>query len=263
MSSVSTIAIIVIMLALLVCYAFISQTIHNKRELRKRLVAALKSRARTFKYILESFPQGFLSRDMTLLVQRTLADTLEQLIKLEPREQVNIVNLQEVSRQMSATLQEPSVTQPQPLESPQKIREVRLLLEELHRFVYKMELKGSLTRNQADAYRNELKRLILRTTVDSYMLNGRIAQENSKIRLAIHYFELTIDLLFREGLTQTYAETVENLREQITRLQTLADLEAKAEQPTEQELAEQAEIANEWNEFTEKDNQWKKKRIYD
>src|SRR5690606_35771552 len=112
-------------------------------------------------------------------------------------------------------------------------------------------------------YRTELKKLMLRTTVDSYMLNGRIAQENAKIRLAIHYFELTIDLLFREGLTQAYAETVESLREQITRLQTLADLEAKTEQPTEQELAEQAEIANEWNEFTEKDNQWKKKRIYD
>lgn len=251
------------MLALLVCYAFISQTIHNKRELRKRLVTALKNRAKTFKYILVSFPQGFLSRDMTLLVQRTLADTLEQLIKLEPREQVNIVNLQEVSRQMSATLQEPYAVQPQPLESPQKIREVRLLLEELHRFVYKMEMKGSLTRNQADAYRDELKKLMLRTTVDSYMLNGRIAHENGKIRLAIHYFELTIDLLFREGLTQTYAETVEILREQINRLQTLAEQESQVEQPTEQELAEQAEIANEWSEFTEKDNQWKKKRIYD
>lgn len=251
------------MLALLVCYAFISQAIHNKRELRKRLVAALRSRAKTFKYVLDSFPPGFLSRDMTLLVQKTLVEALEQLTKLEPRTQAHAQNLQEASQRMSATLQESATPPAQPFQSPQKIREARMLLEELHRFIFKMEMKGSLTRAQADVYRNELKRLTQRTTVDSYMLNGRIAQENSKLRLAVHYFELALDLLFREGLTQTYSEIVQNLREQISRLKSLADQESEVEKPSDQQMAEKAEIANEWNEFAQKDNQWKKKRIYD
>ena len=72
MSSVAVIVLIIVVLASLVCYAFISQTMAHKREQQERLIGALSLKARNFKFMLSGFPQGFLPPELTLLVQKSL-----------------------------------------------------------------------------------------------------------------------------------------------------------------------------------------------
>ena len=45
----------------------------------------MKTRARNFQQLLTGFPDGFLSRDLRLLVCQCLNDAFDQLVRLEPR----------------------------------------------------------------------------------------------------------------------------------------------------------------------------------
>jgi len=262
MSSANAIVTIIILLAVLVCYAFIVQTLKQKREQHKRLLAALKARSRNFKFMLNGFPQGFLPRDLTLLVQRSLIDVCEQLSRLEPREPSHVQDLQTFSTMMAETQRHAKPSHPVTLNSAQQIKEVKLCLEELHRFIHNLEERLVLNRTQAENYRSHIRQLVLQITVDGYAIQGRSAQQANKLKLAYHYFDLALKLLVREGKPGAFAERVEQYKLALQNI--AAELSGEdAEGLSEQELAEQLEIAQEWDKFGTTEDIWKKKHAYD
>ncbi len=263
MSTVSVIVLIVVLLGALVCYAFISQTIAHKREQRQRMIAALKSRSRNFKFILSGFPTGFLPKELTVLVQRSLVETSEQLVELEPNEPRHMQDFQAVSAQMADSQKQVQSGQPKSLDSLQQIKEVKMCLEELHKFIFHKEGKKSLTRNQADHFRAQIKQLVLQVTVDGYVLSGQQARQNNKTKLAIHYFDLALNLLIREGKTGQFDGRIQQLREIIGQLKEQLTQESPEAELNSQEQAERDEVASEWDKFSEPDDQWKKKNVYD
>ena len=264
MSSVGAITTIVVALIVLVCYAFISQNLHSKRELRKRVTAALKNRTRLFRYMLDTFPKGFLSRQLSLFIYQNHLDSLEQLVKLEPSEKIHSLALQEATQQLTHARQDNSVIAPPKLDNPQKIKEIRMLLEELYKYIFRMEKRGAITPNFATSYNNEIKLLMLRTSVDSNVINGNFARQNGKTRLAMHYFQSAVELILKEGQTQAFAQLMAQLKEQLEELKAkAAEEDAESEPATAQEAAEQEELKHEWETFESGDDTWKKKRIYD
>ncbi|WP_045861536.1 hypothetical protein [Teredinibacter purpureus] len=263
MSTVSVIATIIVLLSVLVCYAFVAQTVKQKREQRNRLLAALKSRSRSFKFILNGFPEGFLPRELTLLVQRSLIELCEQLTRLEPKDTTHMQDLQSISALLAETQRHTKPASPVTLESPQQIKEVKICLEELHRFVLQLENKNGLSRNQADTYRNQIKQLALQLTVDGYALQGRLAQQGGKIKLAAHYYDLAVKLLIREGKAGKIEDRVAKLKAIHTALIEQLAKENEKEAAGEDEQIEQEEIADEWDKFGEDNSEWKKKNIYD
>lgn len=262
MSSVTVITAIIVLLAGLVCYAFVAQTLTQKRQQRERLANALKARVRNFKFMLGGLPTGFLPKELVLLVQRSLMQVLEQLTKLEPKKEAHTQELQSIAQQMAETQRQPVKAGPAPpLDSPQKAQEIKACLEELYKFIYQLEGSKSLTRPQADAYRGMIKQLVLQLTVDSHVMHGRVAREKTKLRLAIHHFDLALKLMLRERANGLFDE-------RINQLQTLiAELESQSEDgplaPTAPvEEGEHEEISEEWDKFEQEGN-WKKKQIYD
>ncbi len=227
------------------------------------MLAALKARSRNFKFMLNGFPQGFLQRDLTLLVQRSLIDVCEQLTRLEPKEPGHVQDLQLVSTQMAETQRHAKPTAQVSLENPQQLKEVKLCLEELHRFIHQIESKSILSSNQADGYRNMIKQLVLQITVDGYVMQGRLAQQSSKTKLAFHYFDLALKLLQRESKVGQSPERLAKLKTTHQELQKQLQAEQEEVPVNEQEQAEAEEIASEWDKFGSDENVWKKKNIYD
>lgn len=265
MSAASVIVAIVILLGALVSYAFVQQTVKNKKEQKIRLVNGLKARSRNFRYMLNGFPNGFLPKELTLLVQKSLIDVCEQLSRLEPKHPNHLQDLQLFSAQMSETQKLNKAATTVPLESPHQIKEVKACLEELHKFVYRMEERLVIPKTQAQNYRNQIKNLVLQVTVDSYSLNGSDAHQNGKTKLSIHYYELALNLIIREAKVETFKATVEKLKNSIASLKEKLTREehAAAPLPVEGQDAVGEEERDEWDKLSASEDSWKKKNVYD
>lgn len=260
MSSVTIITSIIVLLAALVCYAFIVQSLAQKRQKRERVLGNLKTRVRNFKFMLNSVPPGYLPKDLRLLIQRSLIGVLEQLTRLEPADSAHKEDLQLVSQQMAETQRHPETPNKPPIDNPQQSKEIKACLEELYKFVFHLEAKQSLSRPQADSYRAMIKLLVLELTVDSYVLHGRIARDRNKWRLAAHYFDLGLKLLQREGKNGQFDARIGML------LQAVAEMERQFadEQPHNAEVHDDPDqtVDAAWEKFSQQPS-WKKKQIYD
>lgn len=265
MSSVVAITSIIVLLATLVCYAFVAQSITNKRRQKERLLTGLKARSRNFKFMLNGFPEGFLPKDLKLLIQRCLMQVSEQLSRLEPQQSSHTEDFQLISQQMAETQrQPPQASKAANLENPQQLREVKACLEELYKFVFQLEAKRNLTHPQAESYRAMIKHLVLVLTVDSYLLHARMAREKGKLRLSKHYYELGLSLMVREGKDGQFDAKIQQVQAISQELeQRIAESSENAPPIPKSKQQASDEVAEEWESFQKEDAGWKKKQIYD
>ncbi len=263
MSSIYIAAIIVIALVVLVCYAFVSQSLEQKRKQKQRLMTALKTRLRDFKYMLKGFPADFLPKELVILVHRCLIDVYEQLAHIEPKEPLYKEELNLYSKQMQEALQKPNTAKAKPLQNIQQIKEVRQHLKELNTFVAHLEQRGTLTTNQADIHRQQIKQLIIQISVDAYILHAKDAQQNNKARLALHYYNLASKLLARENADGAYQKQLANLSAITAQIEAKLADEEPDHKESEEQKAEKDAVTQAWENFAEGDKSWKKKHLYD
>ena len=259
MSSVNIIVGIAVMLGALVCYAFISQSVRHKREQRSRLLKALKARSRTFKFMLSGFPSGFLSKDLTMLVQRSLAEVSEQLTKLEPNDPKHLQDFQLATNELSDSQRAPERRSAVSLESQQQVKEVKMCLEELYKYIVRLEQKNAVAKPLANNYRAQIKQLVLQVTVDAYILHGKKAKQAQKSKLALHYFELALNLLMKEAKKGQFNTKISELQQEVATLR-----EAAAEDTTSiVDTDDESKLKADWDQVSAGEDLWKKKNIYD
>lgn len=263
MSSILVIVVIIVLLASLVCYAFISQTLAHKREQRDRLIGALTLKARNFKFMLNGFPQGFLPPELTMLVQKSLMDIYNQLAELEPENNAHQGELQTLSQEMNNARRQHTRQGNVRMENPQQISEVKACLEELHKYIFQLEEKNRIPRQTADAHRASIRELVVNLTVDSYNIAGKQALEKDKPRLALHNLELALRLMERERKSGNFDQRISELQQECAVLGgRISEEDAEATGP-EIEPEDQEGLDNQWDEFSNKEGDWKKKQMYD
>jgi len=267
MSSVTVISGIIVLLAALVCYAFAMQTIQHKREKRKRLLAALTAQARSFRFILTGCPEGFLTKDLKIVVLKSLIEVHEQLAQLDPGNPNHKQDIQLFGTTLAETQRNPPSNANISLSSQQQIKEAKMSLEELHRFVFNMESNNRISRNQAEGYRAQIKQLVLKITADGYVLSGQNANQAGKTKLALHNFDLALKLLLREGKAGKFDALISQLKGICAELsEKLAEEESDGLLPmSDEEREEQESLNDEWDKFADdsSDGLWKKKQVYD
>ena len=256
------VASIIILLSALACYAFISQAIEKRRIQKQRILMTLKTKHRNFVHMIGGIPHNFLPIDLLNLVYRALIHTCEQLARIEPN---NIQYQNDISLYSSqlGTLSKNSSTQSFLLEDPQQMKDVRQHLQELQRFVLQLETLKKITKPQAQSYVDQIKRLAIQMTVDTYVYHAKQAQQQEKIRLAIHYLTLAKKLLTTENTTHTFDVQIAQLSTALAKLEENA-LAGDQSKPGKESIDEQA--SKEWESFNKKEQataDWKKKQIYD
>lgn len=263
MSSVVVIIVIIVLLASLVCYAFISQTLAQKREQRDRLIGALSLKARNFKFMLSGFPKGFLPPELSMLVQKSLMEIYNQLSELEPENNSHQSELQALSQQMNDSRRQDTSQGNVSLDNPQQISEVKACLEELHKYIYQLEEKGRIPAQTGDAHRTSIRGLVVSLTVDSYSIAGNQALDKDKPRLALHNLELALHLMERERQSGNFDQRISDLQTQCAALSKRITEEGAETTTPETEPEDQEGLEGEWDEYANKDGQWKKKQMYD
>jgi len=254
----STNTIIVLMglgLLLMAVIAVAMQQIEKSKAQRAELVAALRQRARSFQQLLEGFPDGFLNRDLKLLVCQCWYEGIEQLSRLERKNpQIDQLRqqLQERIEQIKAA---PANTPYQPLTNPQQMQEVQKLLNNLLNAVQKLGQAKRLTPSQTDTFSKQVAQLAARVGLDAHLAAAQEAMQGGKPRLAIHHYQLAIDKMNKNNADGSFTAQIAALTTRIAALE-------KVEKTAPAAAAEKP-VDNAWKDFGAKDESWKKKSIYD
>ena len=263
MSATTIIVVIVCLLGALVCYAFIQQTLRNRKEEHNRLINALKARSRTFKFIQSGIPSGFLTKELNILFHKGMVDVAEQLSRLEPKEKSYLEELHSVSELLKEIHRQPAHTSPLNLESGRQVKEVKVCLSELGKYLSRLESKGEISPVQSKVYRRQLQQLELQVAVDANIIFGKQARQAQKTKLAIHYFELAKSLIARESKTSELRQKNEEIQHNLQELMEILSQEEDSPNLSETALQEREELEAEWNKFDDRDSLWKKKNVYD
>lgn len=256
---------IVAIVAALVCYIFIKQTISERKLERERLQRALDKRAKDLLQSLSVFPENFLPKELIVFLYRCVIDAYEQLTKLAPNESRYVEALKIHTVQLEASIRKPDAHQTQDLQAASQINELKQYLNLIGQFLQKSMQRGQITQKQHAHYRSLLKELVVMLTVNGHTLSAQQAIESQKPKLAVHYYGLAKKLLTKE----TPAGFAEKIQQINTRLEPLlVEVEYQEQQLREQnrnshaeEKGEQEE-SSEWDAF-EEDSGWKKKNVYD
>ena len=263
MSSIYITTMIIALIATLVCYAFIAQSLEKKRKQKQRLLAALKARSRNFKYIISGFPTDFLPKELNILVYRSLVEACEQLSQIDCNDASHLQDLQLYSGQLEELKRKNKPNKQVKINNPQQIKDVKRALEELNKFIIQQEARGNIDQNQLKIYNHLIKKLVLQISVDSYLINAKQSHKAGKLRLAVHYYILAHKLLGRENPDGSFNKQIQQLADMIKKLQEQLHKDEPEYQETEEQAALKAEASSEWNSLDKKDDDWKKKNVYD
>lgn len=258
MTSVYVAGGIIVVLILMVCYAFMIQTVTKKKEQQQRLTHALEQRIKKFRILLSGFPEGFLPQDLTLLIYRHLIDAAQQLTALCPKESNYIEELELFSREMSDIQRRPPAARRIRVESPKQGKEIKQYLTELNKFVHRLHQRGKLAKADFDAHSADIRQLVLHIAVDNYISHATTAESADKPKMALHYYTLARNLLGKDTLNKEYKQRLNEINRHIIRLESIVD-----DEPKEIDAEESPTNDTAWNEFGAGDESWKKKAIYD
>ena len=265
MTQIYIIAGVIAIIAALVGYIFVRQTIGERKLERERLQRALNKRAKELLQAISVFPENFLPKELIVFLYRSIIDAYEQLTKLDSSNKEYVEALQIYTAQLEAAIRKPDNQKLENIQSAAQINELKQYLNLIGNFLQKTMQRGLITQKQHAHYRLLLKDIVISLTVNGYTISARQSIEMQKIKLALHYYDLAKKLLTKES-PAGFQESIAKINTAMEPLLLLQSTEETALQEQNKnphfEDSPDDEDKNKWDEF-EEDSGWKKKNIYD
>lgn len=261
MSPEIIVGMVTIVILALVSIAITAQNIEKNRKERRRLESSLLSRARMFQDMLSELPEGLLSNDLKYLVCQCLIEVYEQLKQLDPKQHGNMPGLKQAQATSESLKKNPTLASTIPdLTNIEQIKETQQQLTTLFKFIAKLRASGRINEEQARKHAQQIRRLMLKTTLDLLNENAQQAVQLGKLKLAVHHYQTAIDRIKKEGETDFFSNHLTGY---------VARIEKLEEEITERDNHQQQNIKKNqkaWeDEMNEDENKgsWKKNTVYD
>jgi hypothetical protein len=257
MSTAVIIGIIAVGLFALVAIAATMQSIEKNKKHQRLRENGLNTRARNFHYMLEGFPEGFLSRDLQVLVCKSLLEVYQQLSSLAPETKNYSDRHQLIQQQLDLIAAKPASTGGLTLNDSGQIPDIQKLLTSLHKYITQLMANKRINNAEAHTYSAQINRLMLQTTIDGLTLASSAARNEGKIKLALYHQQTILEKLEKENADGSYNQRLSQTQALINELQGTVDTsEAETQQRRTKADAE-------WDELNKPDESWKKKSLYD
>lgn len=253
MSTTLVLTVIGVIVFVLVAIAVTMQSIEKNNREKRLLESSLKAKARSFGFMLDGFPQGYLNKSLAALVANSLTDVYGQLLKLAPKNS----EYQAMNERLRARIEQiatlPEETTPPTLTDSKQIKEIQQLLRSLYNYVSTMNQGGRINAAQTKSYAIQIRRLMVLSSVDGLIQASTQARGQGKYRLASHHISQAIDKMKKENHGGYFEQKIAAFQHQLTELDAHAVTRDDAKE----------EAGKEWDELTQEDESWKKKAIYD
>lgn len=229
------------------------QQIEKANARKSALIATLKGQVRNFQQLLDGFPEGFLSRDLKLLVCQCISEALDQLVRADrsnPQHQQQQRQLNERIAQLQA--QPADQGQYQNLNNPKQMQELHKLLNHLYAVVQRLYQSKRLNATQTETYSRQIQRLATRLALDSHIGIAQQALGEQKLRLAIHHYGQAIEKMNKDNADGAFAAQIVAFQQRIQELEVL-----------DHQMQEKTAASAEWKTLEQKEDPLQKKNIYD
>jgi len=259
MSPEIIVGMVTIVILALVSIAITTQNIEKNRKERRRLESALLSRARMFHEMLSELPEGLLSNDLKYLVSQCLVEVYEQLKQLDPKQHGNNPGLKQAQATSEALKTNPTASSSIPdLTNIEQIKEIQQQLTALFKFIAKLRASGRINEEQSQKHAQQIRRLMLKTTLDLLNETAQQAVQAGKLKLAIHHYQTAISKIKKENETDFFSN---HLTGYTRRIEKLEEEVAERENQQQQNIKKNQEA---WDETMDEDKTaWKKNTVYD
>ena len=257
MNTLVIVGIVAIGLFALVAIAVTMQTIEKNKKEKRRRESALTTRSRNFQYMLDGFPEGFLSRDLQVLVCKSLLEIYDQLLQIDSKN-TNYLGRQElIQKQLEQYKNKAAASATVTLTDAAQIKDIQKLLTSLHDFISKLLGNKRINSAEAKAYSQQIRRLMIQTSTDGLAQAINDAMQKGKLKLASHYLQMTIDKMQKENGDGYYNDRIASHQLRLNNLtQDTQSHDADAKQ-------RRNDADEEWDKANKPDDSWKKKAVYD
>ena len=118
---------------------------------RLRQEAILRKKANNLSYMLDYFPTDFLSTDLKVLVCKSLQNVYNRLIQLVSNSREYRENLTEIQERLIKEGRREQSSQYQPLESQERIKDIKSMLGMLNKFIDRLYQEKSISHSQGNS----------------------------------------------------------------------------------------------------------------
>ena len=226
---------------------------------RLRLATILQERYSNIQLILSNMPPQYMDNMLRVILREQSIITIKELsrIKASARHSEYIA---EDEQKIQEIKQNATSYAPVTLDSAEKAREVRMLLQNLYKLLHLWQRKASISPDQAQQYMAHVGFLARQSKADLFSEKARQAANSGKPRVAIHNYHSAIETLKDVANHPEAAKNILNYREQMAALNKIAD---RRSEEMKQEAQEKIDTNEEWDEFLTPQDEWKKKNSYD
>ncbi|MCW8887238.1 MAG: hypothetical protein OQK12_18595 [Motiliproteus sp.] len=251
--------LILVGVGVLVAIAYVSQSIENAKQERRRQILALQDRTRTGWNLITELPPTYLPTSLRQFLLQYLTARYQDILSIDPKHSgatSQLKNINELNEQPYSS----DLDTPEPIfgdlltakNAAGRIKDLVNYFAELHK-------DGALDKAQAQQYINQGKALYAVIKADIGQLTARQVEASDNAKLALAHYNNCRKNLEPFNSKGQMQQRIKFLDERIQALKAKAQEQEKAEQ----EAKEQEKLKDEWNEFDKGDEDWKIKHEYE
>jgi len=238
---------------------YIAQARERARIEKIRKINVLTERHRHMQQLLYDLPPQYLSNELRIMIVERSIEALTELASLKNNDR--ITNQIEQDREFLTQLREQNPTfKPIQIKDEAVAKETRKLLEVLFRFVQTQHKRKLLDASSAKKYLGHISFYSCLSKADLFASRAEAANKAGKPRVAIHNFHSAIDTFKELSKHPQTAKYVNQYRARIKALEAVAD---EHNQKVKLDAQKKLDGSQEWDNYLENDDPWKKKNTYD
>jgi len=235
------------------------QAREKARMERLRLATVLQDRFNNIQLILSDMPPQYLDNTLRIILREQSINTINELSKLKPSAKHPSYITDDEQKIQEIRQNNPSYP-PVKVDSSEKAREVRILLQNLYKLLHLWQRRDQISLEHAQQYMTHVGFLARQSKADLFSEKARQAADAGKPRVAIHNYHSAIESLKEVANHPIAAQNIQTYREQMAALNKIANRRAEE---LKQKAQEKIESSGEWDDFLKPEDEWKKKNSYD
>lgn len=226
---------------------------------RLRRTGLLQDRYTNIQSILSEMPPQYLDAQLRIILREQSIACINELSKLKPSAR-HAGYIAEDESKIKA-LKDGSIKHPKvALDSSEKAREVRILLQNLYKLLHLWRKKSAISAEHAQHYMGHVSFLARQSKADLFAEKAKQAANSNKPRVAIHNFHSAIETLKDVANHSVAAQNIAQYRQQMAQLNKVAD---KRTEELKTKAQDDLENSEQWSGFLTPEDEWKKKNTYD
>lgn len=258
MTSMILIGVVLLLAIGLIVMVYAKQNAEKKRIEQIRHLRSLGDRARNLMFLMEEIPAHYLDQNMRVHLARNVAELLQQQFDADPDDKV-AKHLENAKQMVEFATQNKNVSVV-PVTDIQTANNVRRNLKLLHKHITIQYQEKKISHGMAQSFLKQLRKAFTQTIIEVYISAGKKSEREMKPKIAAIHYRRVISEMGKHNQDGSFTDQILSTKKRIDALEEEA---TRQEQQARLEGNKSDQLSKELEKMVEKEDEWKKKQVYD